>query len=631
MSPWHTHLDFGLVSLGTWTLLGRIPLALAVLALVLHARRFVRLPIAMLAASGLAAGVAVGTVVVPNIVGALAGGLVGWALALRALGVRLPWAFAVTRTLLVLVGVGRLGCLLAGCCFGTPTDLPWAVAYPVGALAHDLHLALGWASSLGPSRAVHPVPAYEAVFLLAAAAALPALRARVRNDRALALGAGAGYLMLRAALDPLRGMVNTPASVHPVGPLSVAQWGFVAAALGLAVAAWRLPRTQPGAAPSDAPSVRRALAVWLGAAGAFAACQASLPPFVAALVIAVFGLAGLLLAREALLATNGAQRLEAALVALGLLLLVPAGLRASSGEDAGRYWVYAVDAPDGRLVHIGDQSTPPSVLAQHEADLNPADAPSPAAPDDPWPVVRMDEEPPLTRRQWPATPWRLPAGNTLTFYGGGGYLVRKEEPVCSGPATLYRHVPLYGGVGFGRAGEVRDRLQRSWQVRLGVVGDRWRTEADCDPGLSRSGLDLMGVVGGMVELDSGDFAAGFGGTLGLGRSRAPDRLSPSLGSLGFVVPGLYLRFGTLALAYETGTISRDQFWPYAFGGFRWSIGRHDFGTGIEISRWWHPLSFFQVYGSARLRFTDAHALLLRVDVPVAGPYVTGSLGWSIGF
>ena len=34
------------------------------------------------------------------------------------------------------VVVLRTGCLLAGCCFGKETDLPWAITYPEDSLAH---------------------------------------------------------------------------------------------------------------------------------------------------------------------------------------------------------------------------------------------------------------------------------------------------------------------------------------------------------------------------------------------------------------------------------------------------------------------------------------------------------------
>ena len=53
------------------------------------------------------------------------------------------------------LALGRIGCFLAGCCFGGPCALPWAVVYPVG---HETH-----------PHAVHPAPLYESVaaFVLA--------------------------------------------------------------------------------------------------------------------------------------------------------------------------------------------------------------------------------------------------------------------------------------------------------------------------------------------------------------------------------------------------------------------------------------------------------------------------------
>ncbi len=52
--------------------------------------------------------------------------------------------------------IGRVGCLLAGCCWGRECDLPWAITYTDPAAAANvgtpLHLA------------VHPFPAYAAAF-----------------------------------------------------------------------------------------------------------------------------------------------------------------------------------------------------------------------------------------------------------------------------------------------------------------------------------------------------------------------------------------------------------------------------------------------------------------------------------
>lgn len=58
---------------------------------------------------------------------------------------------------------GRIGCFLAGCCYGKISDLPWAISFPRGSLPYkaqlqNLELTLGSPSSLP----VHPVQLYEA-------------------------------------------------------------------------------------------------------------------------------------------------------------------------------------------------------------------------------------------------------------------------------------------------------------------------------------------------------------------------------------------------------------------------------------------------------------------------------------
>jgi phosphatidylglycerol---prolipoprotein diacylglyceryl transferase len=49
----------------------------------------------------------------------------------------------------VMLGLGRVGCFLSGCCFGHRADLPWAVDYPEG------HATFG--------TRVHPAPLYETI------------------------------------------------------------------------------------------------------------------------------------------------------------------------------------------------------------------------------------------------------------------------------------------------------------------------------------------------------------------------------------------------------------------------------------------------------------------------------------
>lgn len=63
------------------------------------------------------------------------------------------------------LGLGRIGCFLNGCCFGKPSQRPWAVQFP----------AYG-AADLAEGCAVHPTQLYEALFGFAAFGLLWALR-----------------------------------------------------------------------------------------------------------------------------------------------------------------------------------------------------------------------------------------------------------------------------------------------------------------------------------------------------------------------------------------------------------------------------------------------------------------------
>jgi phosphatidylglycerol:prolipoprotein diacylglycerol transferase len=51
------------------------------------------------------------------------------------------------------IGITRIGCFLNGCCFGTPTDLPWGVAFP----------AYSAAGSFYPETPLHPAQLYNAI------------------------------------------------------------------------------------------------------------------------------------------------------------------------------------------------------------------------------------------------------------------------------------------------------------------------------------------------------------------------------------------------------------------------------------------------------------------------------------
>lgn len=72
------------------------------------------------------------------------------------------------------VGVGlaitRIGCFLNGCCFGTPSTLPWAVSFPPGSHPQEVHHRCGLVGAAESSLPVHPAQLYETLFALALAA-----------------------------------------------------------------------------------------------------------------------------------------------------------------------------------------------------------------------------------------------------------------------------------------------------------------------------------------------------------------------------------------------------------------------------------------------------------------------------
>lgn len=119
-------------------------------------------------------------------------------------------------------GIGRLGCLLAGDgTYGRPSGLPWAMAFPNGAVPTDVP--------------VQPTPLYEALFAFALAGLLWWFGRRARPVLVFAaylLGSGAA----RFAVEFLR--VNRPVAWGLTAP-QLWSVGVVAAGVGLIVAAAR--------------------------------------------------------------------------------------------------------------------------------------------------------------------------------------------------------------------------------------------------------------------------------------------------------------------------------------------------------------------------------------------------------
>jgi phosphatidylglycerol:prolipoprotein diacylglycerol transferase len=89
-------------------------------------------------------------------------------------------------------GISRVGCLMAGCCWGRPTDLPWGVTYsdPVAPAPHGI--------------ALHPTQLYEALYLIVVAAVCGVSYSRRRFEGQVA----ATYLGMYALFRPLNELLR---------------------------------------------------------------------------------------------------------------------------------------------------------------------------------------------------------------------------------------------------------------------------------------------------------------------------------------------------------------------------------------------------------------------------------------
>lgn len=86
---------------------------------------------------------------------------------------------------------GRIGCLMTGCCYGRPTELPWAIRFPT---EH-------WTAGVP----VHPTQIYEALLNALLYAGLMLLYRRKRFDGQIFGSYLVGYALLRGFVEIFRG------------------------------------------------------------------------------------------------------------------------------------------------------------------------------------------------------------------------------------------------------------------------------------------------------------------------------------------------------------------------------------------------------------------------------------------
>src|SRR4030043_1072215 len=100
--------------------------------------------------------------------GILAG--IGFVIARWWLKFKLPVLDSFCMSFPLCLAIQRVGCLTAGCCFGIPANLPWAIKYSVNSIPYQIHLDRGWINPLSDtSLAIHPAQLYQIIYCIAIA------------------------------------------------------------------------------------------------------------------------------------------------------------------------------------------------------------------------------------------------------------------------------------------------------------------------------------------------------------------------------------------------------------------------------------------------------------------------------
>jgi phosphatidylglycerol:prolipoprotein diacylglycerol transferase len=143
----------------------------------------------------------------------LVGAYLGVEIAKLALGVRVKTGDTFALPLALALAVGRWGCFLNGCCYGTPSAVPWAVGFTVD----------------GRVVRCHPTQIYESLFhLFLAGLILLAMRLDVLRCQRLK-----AYLIAYAAFRFLTEFIRPEPAVG--GGLTFYQWVALGMIAGLGV------------------------------------------------------------------------------------------------------------------------------------------------------------------------------------------------------------------------------------------------------------------------------------------------------------------------------------------------------------------------------------------------------------
>jgi len=173
--------------------------------------------------------------------GGLAMGIAAYLIVSRIMRFRHnPWD-TVAYAFPAAVAVQSLGCFFYGCCFGSPSDLPWSVSYPVMSLAHFHQFESGlitYGNSL--SLPVHPVQLYQSAGALTVILLVFMFRNRWKAGGSLLLSSVVFFCAIRFIIEFFRDPLSNKTGGEFLLGLKIVQWQYLV--FGLLMLFWLIWR-----------------------------------------------------------------------------------------------------------------------------------------------------------------------------------------------------------------------------------------------------------------------------------------------------------------------------------------------------------------------------------------------------
>ncbi len=167
-----------------------------------------------------------------TVLGGIIGIFAGIFIAKACLRFNRPVLDTLAIALPVAMAISRVGCLMAGCCFGTPTTLPWGIQYDAASWVYQVQLAQGLVHLHDiASLAVHPAQLYQVLGCLVIAFMVWKSKKQWKSEGNLFLFSVLCYAVLRFVVEFVRAPETNAFTGGYIWGLKVIQWLLMGAIL----------------------------------------------------------------------------------------------------------------------------------------------------------------------------------------------------------------------------------------------------------------------------------------------------------------------------------------------------------------------------------------------------------------